>query len=392
MNPIPKVELRLNEENELSFKMSIEGTTSDPKSKPKFRFLVTDFGSDKGLVYPCTKEPNDVIKVVIPGLKENYNLGKKYLGKLEVIMGSLYFTPTELLISFKEPLKIKAAPVTVSAATKDKNLQSKPVESDEESEDEEYDEEDEEIKDDEENEDDEEYSEEVSDNDEDSEDEDLEEDDLDEDEIEEEEEALMEKHGQEYHEEYHQLTSEAAEDKINLDEFFISDPASNTTQKEKAALPPEAVEGFTQIAFAPPAPRPGALIATTGLSGPVPEKVQKTFTASGLPETSSTETSSFQESKLSKAATAAKNNLKKAFLEALTHQEAPTPQPKPQAETIKEAVTKNNSSTLEEAKKLLMSAAEENRKRKITVNAKVSNVTFNKPRSLKDLFSKDFLE
>jgi hypothetical protein len=389
MNPIPKVELRLNEENELSFKMSIEGTTSDPKSKPKFRFLVTDFGSDKGIVYPCTKEPNDVIKVVIPGLKENYNLGKKYLGKLEVIMGSLYFTPTELLISFKEPLKIKAAPVTVSPVAKDKNLQSKSVESDEELEDEEYDEEDEEIKDDEENEDDEEYSEEVSDDDEDSEDEGSEESNLEEDNMEEAEE-LMEKHGQEYHEEYHQLTSEAAEDKINLDEFFISDPAVKK-EAEKQVLPPEAVEGFTQIAFAP-APKPGTVLLAPGFEGKVPENVQKTFTASGLPESSNKETVPFQESKLSKAATAAKNNLKKAFLEALTHQEVPPPQPKPQAEPIKEAAVKKNNSTLEEAKKLLMSAAEENRKRKITVSAKVSNVTFNKPRSLKDLFSKDFLE
>lgn len=391
MNPIPKVELRLNEENELSFKMSIEGTTSDPKSKPKFRFLVTDFGSDKGIVYPCTKEPNDVIKVVIPGLKENYNLGKKYLGKLEVIMGSLYFTPTELLISFKEPLKIKAAPVTVSPVTKDKNLQSKSVESDEELEDEEYDEEDEEIKDDEENEDDEEYSEEVSDNDEDSEDEGSEESDLeDEEDGMEETEELMEKHGQEYHEEYHQLTSEAAEDKINLDEFFISDPAVKK-KAEKQVLPPEAVEGFTQIAFAP-APKPGTVLLAPGFEGKIPENVQKTFTASGLPESSNKETVPFQESKLSKAATAAKNNLKKAFLEALNHQEAPIPQSKPQAEPIKEAAVKKNNSTLEEAKKLLMSAAEENRKRKITVSAKVSNVTFNKPRSLKDLFSKDFLD
>lgn len=385
MNPIPKVELRLNEENELSFKMSIEGTTSDPKSKPKFRFLVTDFGSDKGIVYPCTKEPNDVIKVVIPGLKENYNLGKKYLGKLEVIMGSLYFTPTELLISFKEPLKIKAAPVNVAVSTiKDKFVQSKAEDSDEELEDEEYDEEDEENKDDE---NDEESSEEVSD--EDPEDEDLEEDNLDEDDMEDEEE-LMEKHGQEYHEEYHQLTSEAAEDKINLDEFFISDPTVKK-EPERTVLPPEAVQGFTQIAFAP-APKPGTVLLAPGFEGKVPENVQKTFTASGLPESSNKETVPFQESKLSKVATAAKNNLKKAFLEALAHQETPTPQSKPQTEPIKEAANKKNNATLEEAKRLLMSAAEENRKRKITVNAKVSNVTFSKPKSLKDLFSKDFLD
>jgi hypothetical protein len=382
MNPIPKVELRLNEENELSFKMSIEGTTSDPKSKPKFRFLVTDFGSDKGIVYPCTREPNDVIKVLIPGLKENYNIGKKYLGKLEVILGSLYFTPTELLISFKEPLKIKAAPVTVTAAVdKDKSTPSEPIDSDEELEDEEYDE-DEDIEEEEES--DEEDTEEDN-MDDDSSEEDMEDEDIEEEDAIEEEE-LMEK--PEYREEYHQLTSE---DKINLDEFFISDSAPISQRKP---VPPEAVSGIEQIVFAPPAPKSGTVLLAPGFEGVVPERVQKTFTASGLPESSTISESnedSFQESKLSKAATAAKNNLKKAFLEALTHNEEPQQKSAPAPQPIKEAVTKNKD-TLEEAKRLLMSAAEENRKKKINVNAKVANVSVARPKSLKDLFSKDFLD
>jgi len=385
MNPIPKVELRLNEENELSFKMSIEGTTSDPKSKPKFRFLVTDFGSDKGIVYPCTREPNDVIKVLIPGLKENYNIGKKYLGKLEVILGSLYFTPTELLISFKEPLKIKAAPVTVIAAVdKDKSTPSEPIDSDEELEDEDYNE-DEDL---EEEESDEEDMEE-DDIDDDSSEEDMEDEDIEEEDAIEEEEELMEKKKPEYREEYHQLTSE---DKINLDEFFISDPV--TTNSQRKPVPPEAVSGIEQIVFAAPALKSGTVLLAPGFEGVVPERVQKTFTASGIPESSTISESnedSFQESKLSKAATAAKNNLKKAFLEALTHNEEPQQKSAPAPQPIKEAVTKNKD-TLEEAKRLLMSAAEENRKKKITVNAKVANVSVARPKSLKDLFSKDFLD
>ena len=388
MNPIPKVELRLNEENELSFKMSIEGTTSDPKSKPKFRFLVTDFGSEKGLVYPCTREPNDVIKVVIPGLKENFNLGKKYLGKLEVIMGSLYFTPTELLMTFKEPLKIKAAPVTV-ASSKDKNIVVKPSEPEEESEN---------LEDEDLDEEDEDYEEEPEDDMEDEDEEDLDEEDddsesdEDEDFEEQDEEELMEKAKPKYQEEYHQLTSEAAaEDKINLDEFFISDPSS-----PKEMLPASTVDGFTQIAFAP-APKAGAVLAAPGFSNEIPPRVARTFTASGLPVTESENSTtlneapvpedSFQNSALSKAATAAKNNLKKAFLEALSYKE---PQPEPQAQPMKESADKKKN-TLEQAKKLLMSA-EENRKKKITVAAQVSNVSFNKPKSLKDLFSKDFLD
>jgi len=381
MNPLPKVELRLNEENELSFKLSIEGTTSDPKSKPKFRFLITDFGSDKGIVYPCVKEPNDVIKVLIPGLRENYNANKKYLGKLEVILGSLYFTPTELLISFKEPLKIKAAPVTVVSSAKDKNLIAKPSQTmedvPEEIEDEDLDSEEEEEEEyEEEEEDDEEIDE---DSEEESDPEDLA--------GEEEEEELTEKAKPKYREEYHQLASEAVEDKINLDEFFISDPAS-----PKETLPPSTINGFNQIAFAPKA---GTILAAPGFSNEIPNRVARTFTPSGLPLTESEKTStlqetskpedSFQNSPLSKAATAAKNNLKKAFLEALSYAE-----PQPIAQPIKESADKNKT-TLEEAKKLLMSA-EENRKKKIAVSAQVSNVAFNKPKSLKDLFSKDFLD
>ena len=136
-------------------------------------------------------------------------------------------------------------------------------------------------------------------------------------------------------------------------------------------------------------------MAAPGFSNEIPNRVARTFTPSGLPLTESEKTStlqetskpedSFQNSPLSKAATAAKNNLKKAFLEALSYAE-----PQPIAQPIKESADKNKT-TLEEAKKLLMSA-EENRKKKIAVSAQVSNVAFNKPKSLKDLFSKDFLD
>ena len=368
MNPIPKIELRLNEENEFSFKMSIQGTTSDPKSKPKFRFIITDFGSDKGILYPCKKESNDVVKVTIPALKENYKVNRKYIGKLEVILGNLYFTPTEFLISFVEPLNIKVTPVSsqlkqnINTQVESDEVESDEVESDEAESDE--------VESDEVESDEAESDEVESDE---AESDEVESDEAESDEVMEEKPKYME--------EPHQLTSE---NKINFDEFFISDP----TIRPVESLSPETVGEFTQIAFSKTNPplKSGTVLTGPGF-GTVPVNVQKTFTASGFPNSDETNNDSFQESKLSKEATTTKNNLKKAFLEALQYHES---QEKEKTQ-IKESVTKK--SFIEEAKLLLLSASE-NRKKKLSINKKnhvqkTNETIIHRPKNLKELFTKD---
>lgn len=111
MSPIDKkLELKLNEDNELSFKLSIEGTVSDPElASPRFRFTVTEMGEERGWIFPARKEADDIVTVSIPApLKAGFKSGRVYKGTLEVILGRLYFSPAEVQLEFATPLEIQA--------------------------------------------------------------------------------------------------------------------------------------------------------------------------------------------------------------------------------------------------------------------------------------------
>ena len=126
-NHTPKFQLKLNEENELDFKLSIEGSVSDQDmAKPVFRFVMTENSSDKGWVFPVrTKyKGSDIFTVKIPALNENVQENALYNGRLEVIMGNVLMVPTEVMMEFKRPLGVKAMPINVpvtSETVKSKN-------------------------------------------------------------------------------------------------------------------------------------------------------------------------------------------------------------------------------------------------------------------------------
>lgn len=108
----PKVSLNLNEENELAFRISIEGSSTDIEStKPKFRFVVTEQGKGTGMFYPANESEDGYVtaRLVDQGL---YSEEKKYQGKLEVFLGNHYFVPAEVDIEFIRPLKVEGAVVT----------------------------------------------------------------------------------------------------------------------------------------------------------------------------------------------------------------------------------------------------------------------------------------
>lgn len=116
-NHTPKFQLKLNEENELDFKLSIEGSVSDQDmAKPVFRFVMTENSSDKGWVFPVrTKyKGSDIFTVKIPALNENVQENAIYNGRLEVIMGNVLMVPTEVMMEFKRPIGVKALPITKS--------------------------------------------------------------------------------------------------------------------------------------------------------------------------------------------------------------------------------------------------------------------------------------
>jgi hypothetical protein len=106
-----KLEINLLEENEIGFKLKIEGSDSEIASnKPKIRFTITESKSGKGWIFNTErKSGEDNIVVSIPSMKGIVTESDKYSGKLEVIFGNKYFTPTEVDIKFVEPIKVEAA-------------------------------------------------------------------------------------------------------------------------------------------------------------------------------------------------------------------------------------------------------------------------------------------
>lgn len=108
-----RLELSLQEDNELSFKLVIEGAVSNPDlATPNFRFTVMEAGGQKGWVYPVRRDSDDVVSVSIPApINEGFKTGKLYEGKLEVIIGRLYFSPAEMMFEFKSPVEVSAAPL-----------------------------------------------------------------------------------------------------------------------------------------------------------------------------------------------------------------------------------------------------------------------------------------
>lgn len=378
MNPLPKIELRLNEENELSFKMEIQGSTSDASgTKTKYRFTITEFGTDKGWVYPVLKEKNNIVKVNIPALKETFSADKKYFGKLEVIMGNLYFTPTELMVSFKEPLKVKAAAVV--ATPKISSNETTDTETDEQ----------------EETETDES---ETIDNSYDSSEE------GDQDEIEEEEEpvSVVTTFKPPLSKQKQNMKS-SDEEKIDLDSYFIDNSEilpSTSKNSDSSKLNPDLIKSISKTLFSIPNEKEtlkNNIVSAMGFdeNGPS-DVVKKSFTASGIPEKEtsvpqkdfnfSLPDTHITKTQLSQEAIKLKENFKKAFREALSFEESlPSPKNVPTKENTKKdkkEIKQKTNNFLEEAKKLLLAQHEKNNKS----SQRISKT----PKSLKDLFDKEF--
>lgn len=128
-NHTPKFQLKLNEENELDFKLSIEGSVSDQDmAKPVFRFVMTENNSDKGWVFPVRSKykGSDIFTVKIPALNENVQENSLYSGRLEVIMGNVLMVPTEVMMEFKRPIGVRATPISTPAVASTKTKSPEP--------------------------------------------------------------------------------------------------------------------------------------------------------------------------------------------------------------------------------------------------------------------------
>ena len=100
-----QIDLDLDKENELIFKIVIEGTRS---ADTRSRLLLES--DEYSLVFPTSSEGNGQISVVIPPLEKVIKEGN-YNCSLEVIVDDKIFTPIKIGTEFKKSLKIVAESV-----------------------------------------------------------------------------------------------------------------------------------------------------------------------------------------------------------------------------------------------------------------------------------------
>jgi len=96
------IDLMLDEENELTFQLNIEGSRP---AEAKCRLRIDK--SDLSLVLEAEQHSDGEVVVVVPPLKNiisegNYNL------ELEVIVDDKYFTPLQLTANFEKSVKVEA--------------------------------------------------------------------------------------------------------------------------------------------------------------------------------------------------------------------------------------------------------------------------------------------
>lgn len=99
------IDLLLDEENELTFSLTIEGTRP---AEAQCRLVVES--QDLSLVFDSVEYNGDEVTVVLPPLKHVLKEGE-YNMDLEVIVEDKYFKPLSLVGNFEKSLEIKAKPM-----------------------------------------------------------------------------------------------------------------------------------------------------------------------------------------------------------------------------------------------------------------------------------------
>lgn len=117
-------ELRLDEANELYFKISVHGAERSPDAIR----LVCEAG-DVAYSFKGKVTEQDIVRFVVPPMKNVVKSGQLCEARVEVIVDDHYFVPVKFEAEFKEPVKVVAesvAPV-VKKAEPAISIQAKPV-------------------------------------------------------------------------------------------------------------------------------------------------------------------------------------------------------------------------------------------------------------------------
>lgn len=109
---IPKMRVKLGEQNELKFMLSIKGSTSDPAAtQPKIRFMITEAKTGMSVCFPMERLEEGTVGVTIPGLQGVFQEGADYTGQVEVIVGNRWFNPATVGLVFEKEMEVEAAPI-----------------------------------------------------------------------------------------------------------------------------------------------------------------------------------------------------------------------------------------------------------------------------------------
>lgn len=107
-----QVKFNLDEEEEIHFKLSVKGSSNLPNVKPIMRFIISENSENGNIAIVLPAKPTEEGVVVnIPQLKDFFSEEKEYIGKLEIIVGNRYFSPTAMNIGFTKSFDIQAEPI-----------------------------------------------------------------------------------------------------------------------------------------------------------------------------------------------------------------------------------------------------------------------------------------
>ncbi len=116
MSDLETIELRLDESNELLFKVTIQGSSAAPA---KVRLVCESDSSDLAYMFEGhSVESGDEIRFVIPEMDKVLKEGETYRGKVEVMVENRYFTPVEFAMVFKQSMKVMAEGIKVNPKAK----------------------------------------------------------------------------------------------------------------------------------------------------------------------------------------------------------------------------------------------------------------------------------
>ena len=111
-NKNPKLKVKLGEQNELKFRLTIKGTTSDPgATKPQIRFSVTETKTGISIGLPMVNLEEGLVGVTIPDLPQMFQEGVEYTGNVEVVVGSRWFNPASVGLVFERDMQVQASPL-----------------------------------------------------------------------------------------------------------------------------------------------------------------------------------------------------------------------------------------------------------------------------------------